>query len=129
MKKDDTKAKRERRIEIYHRYVNVRAWGVTVDREKARLVRLARLEGIELDMSVLHDIEGVEEKIADRLINKRFLSELIAGNQLSITNRYCPKKHAEYVGSLQSVVVWWIRWMIKKDKLILNLEKLGIKKK
>ena len=116
------------RYNLYMRHRNIRAHIVAATQEKNRILRLAGEIGLNLREHPDPKTNYLEDQIASRLINKRMLSELLAGNQLSVTNRYCPVKYAQYSLALTSLVTWWVTRMIKDEALILdNPKKLGIK--
>ena len=117
----------EQRTRLNRRYVNIKSHITTATREKNRILRLAKEIGLSLDYNFPPEEYFLEHQICDRLINKRVLSELLAGNQLSITNRYCPKIYKQSTYALESLVLWWVKRMLLNKKLRIDVKKLGIK--
>jgi hypothetical protein len=109
------------------RHRNIRAHIVSATQEKNRILRLAEQIGLNLQHHPDPRTNDLEDQITARLINKRVLSELLAGNQLSITNRYCPEIYGQYALALNSLVKWWVVRMAKDEVLKLDAKKLGIK--
>lgn len=108
----------KKRFNIYRRWRNIRALLLTARREHDRLVRMARDEGFRLETKPFYPPPTqLELNIYKKLINKRILSELLAGNQLSVTNRYTPEKYEYQEESLKSIIFWWATDQNEKGNL------------
>lgn len=111
----------KKRLDLYHRFRSVNTLLRSARYERDRVIRLAEKEGLKLKGELFYpEPTATELNICKKLLNRRNLSELLAGNQLSITNRYTPKIYMSQVESLKSVILWWITSQNNKGNLKIN---------
>ena len=111
-----------KRMELEHRAMNVMNGHKAYEAELGRIISEAHNMGLEVDTKgKLYKPTKIIEQMANQVINIMGLSQLLAGNQRSITNQNWPAKYAPDLNEIRAPVIKVLTRLYKNKKLSIRI--------